>query len=677
MAEGNPELDALNAKITSQASQVRELKQAGADKAKIESAVEELKRLRADFEQKVKLYHKSTAGDSVSFDRAGLEGVLKRRFFIAPAFEIYGGVGGLYDFGPPGCAFKANMLQLWRQHFVLEENMLEVDTTTVTPEVVLKTSGHVDKFNDFLVKDEKTGDCYRADKILEDVLDKMMAEPTVTEARRAELDRVRAQAGAMGQEQLSKALKEYNVKAPDTGNDLSEPKPFNLMFQTQIGPSGNLTGYMRPETAQGIFVNFKRLLEHNGGRMPFAGAQIGLAFRNEIAPRSGLIRVREFTLAEIEHFVNPNDKAHAKFSSIADIEMQLFPRDAQLTTGKTIKMKVGEAVKSGMINNETLGYFMARTHLFMTRAGVRPEFLRFRQHLSTEMAHYACDCWDAEIRMSIGWVECVGHADRACFDLKAHSDKSKTELVAWEDFKEPQMVEVLETLPNKGLLGTTFRTDSKKVLEHLTTLEEHAALQLQVQLDAAGSASVTLATGQAATITKEMVAFKKTTKKVNGRNYYPSVIEPSFGIGRIMTGILEHAYYVREGDEQRAVLRLPALVAPVKCAVFPLQGNDKFAPLVQKLYNSLIAAGLATRMDDSSTSIGKRYARFDELGTPFACTIDFDSLADESCTLRERDSCKQVRGKMAEMPALIRGLCEGSVTWESVCERLPSVTVKE
>ena len=144
---------------------------------------------------------------------------------------------------------------------------------------------------------------------------------------------------------------------------------------------------------------YRRLLDYNQQKMPFAAAQIGLGFRNEIAPRNGLLRVREFCMAEIEHFVNPADKTHPKFKRIASKELVFFPQDAQLGTGRTVAMSIGQAVASGMVNNETLGYFMARTQLWLERVGVDPARMRFRQHLRTEMAHYAADCWDMEIQV--------------------------------------------------------------------------------------------------------------------------------------------------------------------------------------------------------------------------------------------------------------------------------------
>ena len=170
-----------------------------------------------------------------------------------------------------------------------------------------------------------------------------------------------------------------------------------------IGPTGQLVGYLRPETAQGLFVNFRRLLDFNQGKMPFAAAQIGLGFRNEIAPRNGLLRVREFCMAEIEHFVNPSDKTTPRFASVAGKVLSLFSQDAQLGTGRPFPMAIGDAVARGLVNNETLGFFLARTQLFMEKIGLDPARLRFRQHLKTEMAHYAADCWDLEIHTSYGW----------------------------------------------------------------------------------------------------------------------------------------------------------------------------------------------------------------------------------------------------------------------------------
>ncbi|XP_062094024.1 glycine--tRNA ligase, mitochondrial 1-like [Humulus lupulus] len=308
------------------------------------------------------------------------------------------------------------------QHFILEENMLEVDCPCVTPEVVLKASGHVDKFTDLMVKDEKTGTCYRADHLLKDFCsEKLQKDLSITTKEAVELKRILGVLDDLSTEELGAKLKEYGITAPDTKNPLSDPYPFNLMFQTSIGPSGLSPGFMRPETTQGIFVNFKDLYYYNGNKLPFAAAQIGQAFRNEISPRQGLFRVRKFTRTEIEHFVDPEDKSHPNFAEVAKLEFLMFPREEQMSGESAKKICLGDAVARGIVNNETLGYFIGRVYLFLTRLGINEERLRFRQHLANEMAHYACDCWDAEIECSYGWIESVGIADRSAFDLHAHT----------------------------------------------------------------------------------------------------------------------------------------------------------------------------------------------------------------------------------------------------------------
>lgn len=241
-------------------------------------------------------------------------------------------------------------------------------------------------------------------------------------------------------------LKKFEMRSPLTNNELTEPMEFNLMFATQIGPTGLVKGFLRPETAQGIFVNFKRLLEFNQGRLPFAAAQIGNAFRNEISPRSGLIRVREFTMAEIEHFCDPNLKDHPKFVDVADYKMILYSACNQMDGKSADSISIGDAVKQGLVANETLGYFMARIAQFLVKVGIVPERLRFRQHMGNEMAHYACDCWDAECLTSYGWIECVGCADRSAYDLTQHTNATGVKLVAEKKLPAPKTVEVFNLI---------------------------------------------------------------------------------------------------------------------------------------------------------------------------------------------------------------------------------------
>ncbi|XP_020586265.1 glycine--tRNA ligase, mitochondrial 1-like [Phalaenopsis equestris] len=666
------------ASVDLQADIVRKLKAEAAAPVDIEAAIESLKALKMEVSAVAKHLQaivSSSAG--VSGDREAFRQVvvntLERRLFYIPSFKIYRGVAGLYDYGPPGCAIKSNVLAFWRQHFVLEENMLEVDCPCVTPEVVLKASGHVEKFTDLMVKDEKTGSCYRADHLLKDFCkEKLEKDSTLSSVKVAELKHVLAVLDDLSAEELGAKLKEYDITAPDTKSPLSDPYPFNLMFQTSIGPSGLSPGYMRPETAQGIFVNFKDLYYYNGNRLPFAAAQIGQAFRNEISPRQGLLRVREFTLAEIEHFVDPEDKSHPKFVDVADIEFLMFPRELQMTGESAKPMVIGEAVRKGTVNNETLGYFIGRVYLFLTRLGIDKERLRFRQHLPNEMAHYAADCWDAEIECSYGWIECVGIADRSAYDLRAHTDKSGVPLVAHEKYPEPREVEKLVITPSKKELGLAFKGNQKMVVEALEALNHAEALEIKAALESKGEVEFEVCTlGKSVIIKKNMVSISIEKKKEHQRVFTPSVIEPSFGIGRIIYCLFEHSFYTRPSkseDEQLNVFRFPPLVAPIKCTVFPLIKSQQFDEVAKVIARSLRSAGISHIIDITGTSIGKRYARTDEIGVPFAITVDSTS----SVTIRERDSKEQIRVRIDEVASVVKEVTDGQSTWADIMWRFPT-----
>ena len=633
------------------------------------AAVAELKELKAA-EAALQREFEEVAGGSGGSGanreafRAKVQGALERRLFYMQAFKIYGGVAGLYDYGPPGCTVKNNMIQFWRRHFVLEENMLELECSAVTPEPVLRASGHVDRFTDLMVKDEVTKDCHRADHLLEDLLEKKLATPIPADERAAIKD-VLARIDEHTAAELGGYLKQYGAKAPETGNPISDPFPFNLMFQTSIGPRGDMKGFLRPETAQGIFVNFKDLLYFNGNKLPFAGAQIGQSYRNEISPQQGLLRVREFTQCEIEHFCHPERKnAHPKYKDVEDLEFLFYPQAEQLGKAKkAVTMRVGDAVDRGIVDNKTLAYFIARTYLYLVAVGVDPARLRFRQHLANEMAHYAKDCWDAEVECTYGWVECVGVADRSAFDLNAHGAASKTELTAYEEFETPKEVEVVEVEPVKKEMGKAFKRNAKVVMDALAGMSDEAALKLKAELAANGTAALkAFCDGADFEITAAMVKIEQKTKKLRGHNFTPTVIEPSFGIGRIMYCMFEHTFYTREGDDDaKTVFRFTPLVAPIKCTVNPLMQKEELVAPARALLKEVLALGVAAMLDTTGTSIGKRYARTDEIGVPFAVTIDYDTLKDGTVTLRERDSTAQVRLPVAAVPEVLKKMVEGSM----------------
>ena len=664
LATMDPEVEALlaplRALVKEQGDKVRELKAAKAPEIDVKKAVAELKVRKKTLEDEEMRLTPAEA----SFDRSKMEDLLKRRFFYDQSFAIYGGVSGQYDFGPMGCAVKANILSLWRSFFILEEQMLEVDCTMLTPETVLKASGHVDKFADLMVKDLKNGECFRLDHLIKAHLEKVKSDKKTTQEIINRCDDVIVRLDNFGAEEMKSIIQEFAIKSPLTGNELSDPMEFNLMFQTHIGPTGLLKGFLRPETAQGIFVNFKRLLEFNQGRLPFAAAQIGAAFRNEISPRSGLIRVREFTMAEIEHFLDPSDKTHPKFDSVRDVEVSLYSASNQMDGKSVVKTTIGKAVDEKTVANQSLGYFMARIQQFLVKIGVDKKRLRFRQHMSNEMAHYACDCWDAEMLTSYGWVECVGCADRSAFDLSVHSKATGVKLCAEKKLPEPRTEDVVELVLNKGPIGKSFKQDAKAVTERLGALGAAEIEHLESTMSEKGAYDIVVG-DKTFCIAKDMISkVKRFQRKVHVEEVTPSVIEPSFGIGRVMYCLFEHNFAVREGDEQRTYFALPPLVAPTKCSVLPLSNNPDFSPIVRELSAQLTAAEVSHRVDDSSGSIGKRYARTDEIAIPFGVTVDFDSLKTNTVTLRERDSTGQVRIPLGDVPKVVRDLSAGLIKWE-------------
>jgi len=541
-------------------------------------------------------------------NKSKLDDVLKQRNIVIQAYEIYGGVAGLYDFGPLGCSLKQNLISFWRKHFTTYENFYEVEGPILTPKVVLQASGHTAKFSDYMVKDVKNGCCYRADHILKGFYEKQIDSPEVPQDKKNEYEAELKIVDNLTKDELYKAIQKHGIKAPETGNDLSEPVAFNLMFQTDIGPTGDMVAFLRPETAQGIFTMFRRNLEFNGGKVPFGVTQIGNVFRNEIAPRNGLLRVREFTLAEIEYFVLPNAKVHPNFPDVEHLKVQLFPRELQLNDKEQELMELGDAVKKGVINSELLAYFMGRTFKFLVEVGIPAEHIRFRQHLQTEMAHYAKDCWDAEIRMSYGWVECVGHADRGQFDLTQHSKMSKIDQSVHVMFDEPKEIDNYTITLNKGVLGKRYRKDGQILLKYVDNADNSIKAEIAKSIEKDGKFKITLE-GKDFEIEKENITIKQEKKKIYGEDIIPNVIEPSFGLGRILTGILEHSFWLREGSEERSVLSIPASIAPVKLGIFPHMPKPELLAKTNEI-ETICKKGFVTfHSNTTGVTIGKKICK--------------------------------------------------------------------
>ncbi|BFZ54342.1 Glycine--tRNA ligase 1, mitochondrial [Savitreella phatthalungensis] len=651
---------------------------------------------------------------SLQFERSQVDEVVKKRFFYGPAFDIYNAVAGLYDYGPAGCALQANIVDLWRKHFIINDSMLEVDTTILTPAEVLKTSGHVDKFADFMCKDRATGEIFRADHLVEEVLesrikghleaigaksdvveeesdDKKKRKKKVKSIKAVKLEpevlkeyeEVLAKIDNYDGDELGGLITKYDIRNPGgTGGVLDPPQAFNLMFDTQIGPTGQAKAYLRPETAQGQFLNFSKLLEFNNQKMPFASASIGKSFRNEISPKSGLLRVREFLMAEVEYFVDPDRKSHERFDEVRDVKLRFLSKGTQLGGQTSLTEKtIGEAVSSGMVDNETLGYYLARIYLFLEKIGIDPQRLRFRQHMDNEMAHYACDCWDAEIETTYGWIECVGCADRSAYDLTVHARKTGHPLIVREMLESPVVETRWITTVNKKVFGMQLKRDAKPVEAYLANLSDaqksQAASKGKLVLKTAEIPDVSadlITSTPSLELPADLVSFAQKEVTVHTREYTPNVIEPSFGLGRILYALIEHSFWTRPEAVERGVLSFLPAVAPTKVLLVPLSNNPELMARVPALSRKLRELEVSNKVDDSGAAIGRRYARNDEMGTPYGLTIDFVTVQDGSLTLRERDSTQQVRASESEILATIDALVRGRTTWPQVLAKFGEFT---
>ena len=435
--------------------------------------------------------------DSVaSVDLDKITSLCKRRGFIFQNSEIYGGLASTWDYGPMGAELKRNVKEAWWRSFVWgRDDVVGLDSAIIMHPDAWRASGHLENFSDPLVECKSCHRRFRQDELSE-------------------------------------------RQCPACGGELTEPRMFNLMFKTFMGPVEDDAGtvYLRPETAQGIFVNFNNVLNATRKKLPFGIAQVGKAFRNEITTGNFIFRTREFEIMEIEYFVRPED---------AELWHQRW------------------------IENSMRWY---------VGMGIKIDRLMPRAHGPEEMAHYSRATTDIEYHFPWGWGEIQGIANRADYDLKAHSEKSGDTLAYFDDD--------------------------------------------------------------------------------TGERIVPYVIEPSAGVDRALLAFLVDAYTEEDAPtasgktERRVLLKLHPALAPVKVAVLPLSRNEKLAPLAQEVYNQVRTSGAidgVVQYDDTQ-SIGRRYRRQDEIGTPLCVTVDFDSLDDKAATIRDRDTMAQDRVPIADLP---------------------------
>jgi glycyl-tRNA synthetase len=556
-----------------------------------------------------------------------------RRGFIWPSFEVYGGVSGFYDYGPLGATLKKKIEDKWRQLYCIREGFFEISSPTIAPEEVFIASGHVESFVDPMVECRKCGSPFRADHLISSVLD-------------IEID-------GLSFEELDKIIKENKIRCPECGGELSDIWSYNLMFKTHIGPGEKKVGYLRPETAQGMFLLFNRLYSFYRKKLPFGVAQLGRAYRNEISPRQGVIRLREFSQAEVEVFVDPREKTHSNFSSIAKKELTLVPQD-----GKEIILTAGEAVEKKIIAHQLLAYHLVLTMEFLLDVGIPRDKIRFRQHKKTEMAHYAADCWDAEVYTDrFGWIEVVGIADRTCYDLEAHERMSKTEFKVFKQFKKPKKIKKKVLVPKMEKLGPTFKENVKEILEKIEALQPE-----DVKKFAQTGYVEIVVNNKPIRLDKEYLDIKDIEESILGEKITPHVIEPSYGIDRILYCILETSYTERDG---KVFLKLKNSIAPIEVAVFPLISKPELVKIAKGIYETLREDGFYSTYDEND-SIGRRYARIDEIGVPYAITVDFDTLKDKTVTLRDRDTTEQIRIRIDDISKVLRDLLCEKETFESL-----------
>jgi len=468
---------------------------------------------------------------------------LERGFYF-PSCEVYGDAkAGFWEYGPSGVSIKNKFLQLWRRELVRRDKMLEIDGSQIMSSSVFEASGHLSSFADPIVKCKKCNSTFRADRLISET-----SQVEIPES--ADL------------EEFDKVIAEKKLQCTKCQGEFEPAKKFNMMFQVGIGPEGE-PAYLRPETCQSIFVDFPRLYKTMRGKLPLGIAQVGKSFRNEIAPRQSLLRLREFYQAEIEVFCNPNKLDDLeRFSEVQDTTIRILIDD------KIQEMTCKEAIDSKTIPNKLVAYYLGLLSEFYEKTGIDMSKSRFRKLGEKEKAFYADVAFDFEVETTIGWLELVACNYRSDYDLTSHAKKSN------------EKFEVMD--------------GEEKTLPH--------------------------------------------------------VFELSMGIDRSLYTILEHSLKDDKANE-RTVLSVKPYLSPIHVGVLSLVKKDGLAEITDEIY-----LNIKTKFDaflDHSGAIGRRYRRLDELGAPFAITVDHQTKEDQTITIRRRDSMEQSRIKISELETIL------------------------
>ena len=494
--------------------------------------------------------------------------ISKRRGFFWPSFEIYGGMSGFTTYGDLGTKLKRNIETLWKEYFVRRQGFLELEAPVINPERVFEASGHLDNFKEYSAECSQCSNSFRVDHLIEDKTDLENVE-------------------AMGGEAMTRLMREHKIKCPRCGGALNDPELFLTMFKTEIGVKGGEIGYLRPETAQAMFINYKRGFIHNREKLPFAIVQSSKVARNEISPRRGMLRLREFTIMELELFFDPENPGCPWYNEVKDIVVSVYTEKmVEDAVEDPLVLTVEDAVNQGLVLTEWQGYFMGLSQKFMAAIGIPDDRQRFRAHLPDERAHYSDQTFDHEVKLETwGWTEVSGCAYRTNFDLSNHMKASGENMEA---------------------------------------------------------------------------------RREDGTRFVPHVVEPSYGLDRLMYIALENSYELKD---KRIVMHFPKELSPYQVAVFPIVKKDGIAEKAHEVHDLLQRKGFWATYDQGG-SIGRRYARVDEIGTPLAVAVDYDTKEKGILTIRDRDSWEQVKLSIDELPSALDAYFKDEKTFLELGEKV-------
>jgi glycyl-tRNA synthetase len=569
----------------------------------------------------------------------------RRRGFFWQSYEIYGGAAGFATYGPLGAKLKQNIERKLREFFVNKLGILEIESPIIAPAKVFEASGHIEHFKEPMVECLKCKKRFRADHLLEEF---------------AKIDE--SEAEKLSSKELETAIEKHKVRCPECSGTLGKPKMFLTMFKTTIGPYSRAVGYGRPEAAQGIFVEFKRLIEMAREKLPFGVLQIGHALRNEISPRQGLIRLREFTIIDLEFFFDPEESNCSLLKNVENEALRLVLAEDKLRGSEKItEVSVKKALEKGYIKAEWQAVFMAYAKKLLMELGVPAEKQRFIEKLPWEKAHYSLQSFDQQFYDERwGWTEVSGHAYRTDYDLKRHMKFSGEDMRVYKEYGRSVEKEHLILKPIMAKLGPIFKAEAGKITEMLSKADPE---EIQASLRKKGHYML----GKFKLMPEHIeIEHQKVVER--GKHFIPHVVEPSFGSDRLLYVAIEYAYRAKK---DRAILSFPRDIAPIQLGVYPLVSKNGLPEKALELCKMLISEDFVTDYDEAG-SIGRRYARADEIGIPLGLTVDYETLENNTVTIRDRDLWKQVRTPIEDLPMLLHRYFRWKINFEDLGKPLES-----